>query len=224
VQHPGLHWGTTFFAAWGAIWTVTFVAAGVVTLIFALLQRAETQTHFMENWDPRQLPPARDPYKIPLSTSITEMVANTAFLFWWIAYAGSPFLFDGSTFKLSLAPVRVYFFWGYLAIALFNIALAAVNLRSRYWTGLRAMGRLSLDLAGGILFCWLMKTELVATLYIANFDPAQTLAIKNAIHVLMDSCFPIAVIISVIVVVIDLRRIARLNRKDRFVLTRGSAA
>lgn len=149
------------------------------------------------------------------------MAINIAFIFWWMAYASSPFLFAGPAFKLSLAPVRVYFFWGYLAIALFNIALAVVNLRSRYWTGLRATCRLVIDLAGGVLFCWLMKANLVATLYIANLDPARTLAIKNAIHICMDRCFPIAVIVSAIAIVIDLMRIVRLNRKDSLVLTRG---
>jgi hypothetical protein len=219
VQHPGIHWNTTLLAAWGTVWNVGFVAAGVVTLIFALLQVAETRTHFLENWNPRQLPPAQDPYKIPLYSSITELVANLAFLFWWIRYAGSPFIFDGPRFKVSLAPVWVYFFWGFLAIALFNIALASVNMRHRYWTGLRATCRLTVDLAWGIFFCFLMKADLVATLYIADLDPARTLAIKNTIHIWMDRCFPLAVIVLVIAVVIDLSRIVRLQRTDRFIST-----
>ena len=214
VQHPGLHWEATFLAAWGTVWTVAFVAVGIVTLIFALLQWTETRTHFLENWNPRQLPPVRDPYKIPLSTSITDLVANLVFLFWWIACAGSPLLVYGSTFELALAPVRVYFFWGWLVIALLQIALAAVNLRNRYWTGFRATCRLSLDLAGCALFCWMTKAHLIAALYIANLDQARTLAIKNTIQGLMDlGFFPIALIISAIVIVIDLIRIARVNRK-----------
>ena len=221
VQHPGLNWGASLLAAGATLCTVAFVAAGVVTLIFALLQWSEKRTHFLEHWNPRQLPSVRDPYSIPLSTSVTELAINTAFIFWWMAYVSSPFLFAGPAFKLSLAPVRVYFFWGYLAISFFNLALAVVNLRSRHWTGLRATSRLTLDLAGGVLFCWLMKANLVATLYIVNLDPARTLAMKNAIHTWMDRCFPIAVIISAIVVVIDLMRIVRLNSNDSFVLTRG---
>ena len=214
VQHPGLHWEATFLAAWGTIWTVAFVSVGVVTLIFALLQWTETRTHFLENWNPRQLPPVRDPYKIPLSTSIADLVTNAVFLFWWIACAGSPLLVYGSAFKLTLAPVRVYFFWGWLVIALLQIALAAVNLRKRYWTGFRAACRLSLDLAGGALFCWMTKAHLIAALYIANLDPARTLAIKNTIQGLMDQgFFPMALIITAIIIVIDLIRIARVNRK-----------
>jgi hypothetical protein len=223
VQHPGLNWGMTVLAAWATIWTVAFVAAGVVTLIFTFLQLAERRTHFLENWNPHQLPPVRDPSQISLSTSIAEVVINVAFLLWWMAYASSPFLFDGPAFKLSLTPVRTYFFWGYLAIALFNITLAVLNLRSRYWTGLRATCRLTLDLAGGVLFCWLMKANLVSTLYIAKLDPARTLALKSAVHIWMDRCFPIAVIVSVIPVVIDLMRIVRVNRKHRLVLSSGIA-
>lgn len=215
VQHHGLNWGVTLVAAWGTIWAVTFVAAGVVTLIFSLLQITEAETHFLENWNPRQLPPVRDPYKIPVSSSITELVANVAFLLWWMTYVSSPLLFDGPAFRLSLAPAWIYFFWSYLALALFNIALAAANLRRRYWTGLRAACRLTLDLAGGVLFCWLMKANVIATLYVASLDPARTLAIKNAIHIWTDRCFPIAVIISAIVVVVDLMRIVRLNGKGR---------
>ena len=221
VQHSESNWGMTFLAAWTTIWTVSFVAAGVVTLIFALLQWSETRTHFLENWNPRRLPAVRDPDKISLSTAVTELVINLAFLLWWMAYAWSPFLLDGPAVRLSLAPVRVYFFWGYLAIALFNIALAVANLRSPYWTGLRATCRLALDLAGGILFCWLMKANLVATLDIASLGPERTLAVKNAIQIWMDRSFPIAVIISAVAVVIDLMRILRVHRKDRFVLTKG---
>lgn len=221
VQHPGLNWGASLLAAGATLWTVAFAAAGMVTLIFTLLQWSETRTHFLENWNPRQLPPVRDPDKIPLSTAVTELVINLGFLLWWMAYAWSPFLLDGPTFKLSLAPARLYFFWGYLAIALCNIALAVAHLRSRHWTRLRASCRLVLDLAGGVLFCWLMKVNLVATLYIAGLDPERTLALKNAIHIWMDRCFPIAVIIATIVVAIDLMRIVRLNRKDSLVLTKA---
>jgi hypothetical protein len=75
-----------------------------------------------------------------------------------------------------------------------------------------------------VLFCWLLKANIVATLSIANLDAARTLALKDAIHIWMQRCFPVAVIIAAIVVAIDLLRIVRVNRKDRFVLTTGVSA
>jgi hypothetical protein len=224
VQHPGLQWIATIAAAWGAIWTVALVAAGTVTLIFALLELAETRTHFLENWNPRQLPPVRDPLKVPLSTSIAELALNMVFITWWISVVSSPFLFDGPTFKLSLAPSRMYFFWGYLALALLNMALAVANLQHRHWTALRAWCRLASDLAGGALFCWLLQVNIIATLYIANLDPARTLAVKDAMHHWMQRGVPIAVIIAMITVAVDLVRIVRVTRKERFVLTTGVVA
>jgi hypothetical protein len=224
VQHPGLHWIATVTAAWATIWTLAFVAAGTVTLIFVLLELAETRTHFLENWNPRQLPPVCDPFKIPLSTSIPELAANLVFLVWWIAAASSPQLFNGSGFKLTLAPSWMFYFWGYVAIAVVNVALAAVNLRHRHWTALRAWCRLGSDVAGGALFCWLMHANIIATLYIAKLDPARTLAVKDAIHLWMQRCFPIAVAISMIAVVVDLVRIVRVTRKERLVVTGGVMA
>jgi hypothetical protein len=219
VQHPGLHWGVSLLTAGAALWSAVFVVAGIVTLIFAVLEWSEIRTHMFENWSPRQLPPVRDPYRIPRSTSVTELVVHLAFILWWMAYVSSPVLLDGPVFKLSLAPVRVYFFWGYLAIALFNIALAVANLRRGYWTVLRATCRLTIDIAGGALFCWLMKAHLVAALYIANLGSTQA----STLNVWMDRCLPIALIIAVIVAASDLARIVRVSRKDRFVLARDSS-
>jgi hypothetical protein len=49
AQHPGLSWGMTIVAACATLWTVILVAAGVVTVIFAILERTETHAHFLES-------------------------------------------------------------------------------------------------------------------------------------------------------------------------------
>ena len=107
---------------------------------------------------------------------------------------------------------------------MFNVALAVASLRNAHWTGLRAGCRFAVDLAGGFLFCWLMKANLVATLHIANLDPARTLAVKNAVHICRECFFPLAVVVSVVVAVIDARRIIRVNRRERAALAGGIPA
>ena len=215
VQHPLENWGMTLLAAWATIWSVAFIAAGLVTLIFAVFQFTEARTHFLENWNPRELPPVRDPYRISRANSVAELVAGLVFVLWWMAYASSPVLFDGPAFKLALNPVWMYYFWGYLAVSLFNIGLAIANLRRPYWSTLRASCRLASDLAGGALFCWLVKVDILASIYIANMTPGQTLVLKKAIQVWMGISFPIAVIIVAIIAVVDLFRIVRVSRKGR---------
>ena len=211
IQNPAFNWGVTMLAAWATLWTVAFNAAGIVTLIFSLLQFGETRTHFLERWNPRQLPPVRDPYKISRYNSLAELAIGLAFALWWIAHVSTPVMFNGLAFRLTLAPIRVYFFWGYLAVALFNIVLAAINLYRPYWTGFRAACRLASNLAGAVLFCWLMKADIIANLYIANVDSARTLSIRNAIHLWANRCVPIVVIMAAVIVAIDLYRIVRVS-------------
>jgi hypothetical protein len=224
VQHPDLVWSATLLTAWATVWTVVFVAAGMVTLIFAILELAAKKTKFLEKWNPRQLPAVRDPHKIPAASSITELVANVVFLLWWLGYASSPLLFNGLAFQLKLGPEWTVYFWGYAIIAVLNIWLAAMNFKSRSWTGLRATARLVLDVSGGTLFCWLMRTHLGAQLYIANLSPAQMSVLKSAIHPWKERCFPFAVIVVVILAVTDLIRISRVSRTKRVVLAPGIPA
>ena len=223
VQYPESHWGASLLSSGATLWSVAFAAAGVVTLVFALLQWSDTRTHFLGQWNPRQLPPVRHPNKISLSTVVAELVINVVLLFWWVAYARSPVVFDGPSFNLSFTPVWTWFFWGFLAVILCNIALAVANLRSCHWTRLRAAVRLLLDLTGGVFFCCLMRANLVATLYIASLGPERSLALKSAIHLWMDRCFPIAVIIATITVTVNMMRIVRVSRTDRFTPERAIA-
>ena len=223
MQNPALTWGRTLLGAWGTLWNVSFTTAGVVTLIFAVLQWTETRTHFLEQWEPRKLPRVRDPHRISRGNSIVEVGMGVLFVLWWIGYVSSPVLFDGPTFRLVLAPVRVYFFWGYLLVALFNIGLAIRNLQRPYWTGLRAMLRLLSDLAGGTLFCWLMTQNIIASLVIANVSAGQTLEIRDSVHAWMVRCLPLAVIIAVIAVTVDLFRIVRVHREGRVALEAARA-
>jgi hypothetical protein len=223
VNHPASNWGLTLLATWSTAWTVAFIAAATVTLIFSVLQLTEAHTHFLENWNPRQLPVVRDAFKIPRISSIVEIVVGVAFVLWWIAYAYAPEPFNGPAFKLSLNPVWVYFFWGYLTIGLANIALAIFNLRRPSWSVARATCRTLSDLAGGALFCWLLKADIVASIWVANVAPARMMEIKTAIQYWIGQCFPIALIVALIVVVIDVFRIVRVRQRSGVDLANGAA-
>jgi hypothetical protein len=81
------------------------------------------------------------------------------------------------------------------------------------------------DLAGGALFCWLLKADVVASISMltVNLSPARMLAIRNMVQFWIGQSFPIAVIISLIVVVIDGFRIVRISRGGGVDLGNGNA-
>jgi hypothetical protein len=224
VQHPEANMGLTLIASFGTAWEVAFFSAAVVTVIFASLQFTEEKSNFFENWNPRQLPPVRDAFKIPRIGSIIEIVVNVAFVLCWIAYAYTAVPFDGPTFKLTLNPVWVNFFWGYLAIALANIALAIFNLRRPYWSVARAACRLATNLAGGALLCWLMKADVIASIWMANLDETKTANLTHWIRFVMGQSFPVAVIFVTVIVVVDAFRIFRVNRRGGVNVANGFAA
>jgi hypothetical protein len=222
AQHSGGALIGTLASLWGPLWLTAFFAFGAVTIVFAVLERAQAKSRFLEDWDPRKLPAVRDPNQISRASSIFELVANTVFCVWWIEMR-SPVVLGQSAVRITLAPVWPYFFWGFLLLALANIATSGVNLFRPYWTRVRASMRLATDVIGAALFCWLCKSEILAGISVATVAPARTVEITNAINLWMSRGFPIAVAIGVIVAAFDIRRIIRAKTPDTR-LTGGVAA
>ena len=86
--HPGQSLITTIGSFWTSFWPMTLSMIGSVTIIFAILERVQQKSKFMEKWDPRKLPAVRDPNRIPLSNSVMELTANMVLCGWWLWWAG----------------------------------------------------------------------------------------------------------------------------------------
>jgi len=210
-------WLTAIAQVTGHMWSAIFIAFGMVTLTFAILDRIQARSHFLEQWSPAKLPPARNPHQIPRSSSSIEMAVNWIFFFWWVVYLHSPEVQIGGSVHISLSPVWLWFYWGYFVLALGNATLAAANLMRPYWTAGRAALRLMTDAAGGVLFCWLMKANILAGIAVANVPAEKTRAIAQAINQWAPKAFPVAVLAVLIVAAVDVYRIVRVWREPHAV-------
>jgi hypothetical protein len=211
AEHIGSHIVSTLGAIWATLWSSAFVAAGVVTLVFAILERVQLQSQ-LQDWNPRTLPPVRkNPNLIPRSSSIIELVANMVFCLWWTAYMSSTIVVNHSNFQLSLSPAWRYFFWGFLFVALLNTALAAANLVRPYWSASRAAIRLVSDVAGSVLFCALLKANVLVGFTALNVSPARAAEITHAFNWWTAKMFPAAVIFGVTILGINAFRIFRVK-------------
>lgn len=211
MQHPEIPWLRTIGATASWLWTALFALAGTITLAFAVIERVNAKTRFLENWNPRKLPPVRDPNKISRFSSGIEIAVNLALFVFLLFYATSPQILDGPALRVSLNPLWIYFVAALLLTSLLNAALAAVNLMRPYWTTLRATFRWLLDFAGAATFCTFLKAKMVAVIVLspaANTNPAQ---IANSINTWLEQAFPYAVAFSVIIAGINLYRIVRLK-------------
>jgi hypothetical protein len=211
AKFVGHSWVEALGYLWASLWSTAFLAAAIVTLIFAILERVQLKNHFLEEWDPRKLPPVNNPNVISRFNSIVELAANLFFCVWWTAHMSSHVVFNQPNLRISLAPTWRYFFWGFLFIAFINIALAAVNLARPYWTARRATFRLVSDIAGSILFCWLLKSNLLVEIAGASISPAKAGQLTAAINLWMARMFPVAVIFGVVIAVVNIFRIVRVS-------------
>lgn len=198
----------TLHAFWvSAVYTFVFV-----TVAFALVEKYHLNSGFLEKWNPRKLPPVRDPNRIKRASSITEIVALIITCVWWFEFMSSPVLIDRPELRVILTPSWRYYFWWIVLLIAITVAVSCVNLFRPYWTRFRASIRLVTDCVGWGMFAWLCKTNIVAEIAVRNVSPEKTAQITNAINLWMARSFPIIIAIGVILAATDVYRILRVKR------------
>jgi hypothetical protein len=211
--HSGQSLIATIGLFWTSFWPVTLFWVGGVTIVFAILERVQQKSKFMEKWDPRKLPPVRDPNRIPLSTSVTELTANAVLCSWWLWWAGGhwyPAQVHFATVTVTLAPVWRYFFWGYLLMYVVNIVSSTINTFRPYWTTERAAFRLLSD-STALAICWVMKLNIIAGISVVNVAPEKTAAVAHVINSWAARLFPWAIGFCALGALFDVYRIIRVR-------------
>ena len=214
APHPGHSLLTSIGLFWTAFWPMAFFMIGSITTVFAVLERVHNKSKFMEEWDPRKLPPVRDPNQIPLSNSAAEVVGGLVFCIWWAGWVGGlwyPTLIHFAGVSITLASSWRYFFWGFLILGAANTVASGVNLFRPYWTWQRASVRLASDGIGSALVCWLMKANIVAGLSVVNVAPEKTAQIAHAINWWSAKMFPWVIVICALIALYNVYRIMRVR-------------
>jgi hypothetical protein len=214
--HPGQGLITTIASFWTSFWPVAFFLIGSITTVFAIIERAQQKSKFMEKWDPRKLPPVRDPNRIKLSTSVSELTANAVLCTWWLWWAGGhwyPAQVHFASVTVTLAPVWRYFFWGYLLMYVVNIVSATVNIFRPYWTVQRAAFRLLSD-STAVAICWVMRLNIIAGISVVNVAPEKTAMVAHVINWWAARLFPLAIAVCALIALFDIYRIVRVRSND----------
>jgi hypothetical protein len=211
AKFAGHSWFEILGSLWASLWGTAFLAVSTVTLVFAILERVQRKSHFLEEWNPRKLPPVNNPNLIPRFNSILELAANFVFCVWWTANMSSNVVLNQVNLRISLAPAWRYFFWGFLLLAFVNIGLAIANFARPYWTAPRASIRLVSDIAGSVLFCWLLKANLLVEIAGANIPPMKAAQLTGAINFWMTRMFPLAIIVGIVIALVNIFRIVRVS-------------
>jgi hypothetical protein len=179
------------------------------TLAFVMLQWSGVQPQILEYWNPRKLPPAKDPNRIPLANSAVEIGAAVIFNVWFLQALWPRPVVDIFGAKVLLSPSWQLFFWAFVILNFCNLALSGMNMFRPYWTQSRAFLRLLLDITGGSTFCWLLKTEILMGIKSSSLSESAAVDLTNTINSLMGKALPWAVVMLVVIFLIGSFRLAR---------------
>jgi hypothetical protein len=114
----------------GTLWTIVFTQFGVITLIFAAIERFSASSPCLTDWDPRKLPKL----KIETTTkrrysAICGIVFGILGLLWLLIIPDFPFLIIGpAAYLLKAAPVLHTVYWPIVLFAFVSIFEHVVRL------------------------------------------------------------------------------------------------
>jgi hypothetical protein len=142
----------------------------VITAVFAGIEYAIKHHGVLDRWNPRDLPKARDPFKIPRGNTLFEMFFTALFVLCLLRFPGAAYaimyMFVGPLASyLAPHPSSVYLFtpgWQmfYVPILLLmfaTIAQQGLNFAFPRWTRNRLIVRIGLTAIGMALNIWLFR-------------------------------------------------------------------
>lgn len=193
------------------MWATVLYFTFFTSLAFVIIERSGVKLDALDYWNPRKLPPVRNPNRISRSGPLFEIGAAVIFNVWFVEIFWPRPVFDLYGAQITPAPIWQRFFWGFLVLAAANVALGGVNLFRPYWTTRRASLRLVLNCLGAILFCGLLKAQIIVGISAPRLPASKAIELTNVIHLVMARMLPWAVVIMVVILCFDAYRIMRLR-------------
>jgi hypothetical protein len=210
----GTGWTPPFGAIASHFWNGWFASLTIVTIVFAVLERTPAKNQLFEVWNPRKLPPLRPANAIPRANSAIEIAVYLCVLVWWTARMAAPLSIRLGNLHIALTPAWSAFYWAILFITLGSTALSIVNFIRPWWTTQRAVARVTLDTAGGILFCWMFQAHLVASISWPSATPDKAAYVVGQLNIWLARVFPWAIAVTLFFAGIGVWRLVRTIRKS----------
>lgn len=128
-------WGKTILVTLGNLWSGAFIAAGVITLVFAVLERTHAIADIACKWDPSSLPPLEKPErKTSLFQAVCELGFHVFGLVWLLLLPHHPYLLLGpASAFLTAGPIWSQFYAPIVLLAVAVIIRSVVILVRPQW-------------------------------------------------------------------------------------------
>lgn len=150
----------TVITGFGTFWNSIVVIFAALTLMFAILERVQSNLPFLDTWDPRKLPRVSKPkQRVSRVESVFGLVFSIFFVVWWLSlpYYGH-IVFERLDGALALNPALHAYYLAVLAPTLVLILQQCINLFRPQWTWLRALFMLVSDAITLVIVAAVIRT------------------------------------------------------------------
>ena len=135
------NWGMAALNTFGDLWSGLFIAAGIITVVFAIVERtaavgtASGQLGSGDKWDPRSLPPLhKEERKTSLAHTTSELIFGCFGLIWLLLLPRYPVLILGPAAAfLKAAPMWHTFYVPVLLLGVAGLLRSSVTLARPQW-------------------------------------------------------------------------------------------
>ena len=148
AAHPGL----ALYGTLSTLWTAIGIQFAVITCIFALLDRYQTQA-FVANWKPSRLQPVRKTRdRVSRAESTVGLIFDFIFLYWLLAVPAFPWMaFGPAAGFMHLNPDLRVFYLPIVSLVLVGTAQHVLNLLRPEWIWLPSVTGLATSIAGMVV-------------------------------------------------------------------------
>ncbi|HZZ36408.1 MAG TPA: hypothetical protein VFE03_11825 [Caulobacteraceae bacterium] len=177
--------GKVIARAWGAIWTAGFVATGVITVIFAAMERYAPPARFLRNWRPRDLPRFSDKGESRWS-AISGITAGAVFILWWTGAIHFPHTLTsghGPRVDVMLAPIWAQFYWPIIGVTAFGMVGLALRLVRPNWLRVRSVVNITAGGAGLLILALIYRAGDWAVVAGAGVSAAELAKVEYGIDI-----------------------------------------
>jgi hypothetical protein len=204
-------WGRVIGAAWnGAIYSV-----GIITIVFAVLERERVRFTALEHWDPARLPAAGEGREVPRSESVVGLVLGFTFLIWWVDLIRVPefMSYDGEPVSFTPAPIWTRLYLPILISLVAWIAIQAVDLVRPWRTLAVSVVDISVNLLNLIVIAFILRAGHFVDVVAAPQFADRAASFERLLNTIVTGTFVVIGAVSVYELLYELWKVSKGRRR-----------
>ena len=135
LANSGGDWASAVLNTFGDLWSGLFIAAGIITLVFAMIERTNVHLGAEIKWDPLKLPPVRTGERKPSPPKAVCQFGFNVFGLAWLLLPKYPVLILGPAAALLRAtPLLHTFYLPFVLLSVVALLRSGIILARPQWT------------------------------------------------------------------------------------------